>query len=513
MSIYDNLRQATGNSSAASSISNFASPEAAANRATARAVAEEQNQRLEQLRSTKPTEEDYKIQRDIERQELLKLREENHAAIKDRVRQRTYDALDRFSIDKDVRHFNNLIRDLKAGGLPTGPLEGVTRVDKLSVNDVDLLTKNGYDADAVLQSPEALDALVKVTNSDGSVHLGTSDSLAAITGYNRYATARQLEEMQKRADILYTLRRGQTKPSTGSDFKGLTEDEADAMRRFQAEGGDMDAFNSGDKDALAQYNDLYNQVKYERERSSKVRNSLEADKQISEIDNTAQSEYGQDFFDLDMTDDKVRRKFERNIEKLESFADLKLDATDKKKLQSVKQLIAITEAGDISKNLSDKQTGLIDSFSNNVKKYVFDHIEGVEATSAYAAYGNILRNALYGSVLTPGEMKKFNEQFGNINQQTGPILVQFKVAMEQLKGDLQAVLDTNNSYVSHFRIGRSRQGLQNTIDGLDARIQFLDELQQGGALSKDTIEKLGIQQILPPDVEAELDAISESIMQ
>lgn len=477
------------------------SPEREAERATARAIKAEQDAKLRRIQSQN-TDERIQLENEVAEQELLKLREQNRMLVKSTIKQRTFDAFDRFSGDYDPKHLTTLIQDLKAQRLPTGPLGDIARVDRLSEQDKSQLERLGFDSDAVLNSPEALATLVRVTNIDGSTSIRSVDKLKGGTGYTRYATSRELEEQKKRAEILALLRRG-----SGS---GGTKDEREAARLVAEKYPELeqgtDAYNE-------KFNDEFASIVRRNRQTSAGKEEDAVDEVVSSIDNLAQDKFGKDFFDLSMADSKIRRTFEREIERMERLGKLGLSEGEKKKIGQIKQLIAI---GDPASKISDKETGIIDRFSNDVQKFVKDKVSGVEATSAYAAYRNILRNALYGSVLTEGEMRAFRDQFGDLKQQTGPVIVQFKTALQQLQGELQALLDTNNSYVMHFRIGQDKEQLQDIISGLEERIDFLGSMESAdtNVISADKINKTKEKATeLTDDVMSQLDAIAEEVSQ
>jgi hypothetical protein len=474
------------------------SPEREAERATAKAIKAEQDAKLKRVQS-QSADEIIGLETEVKEQELFKLREQNRMLVQDTIKRRTFDAFDRFSADNDTRHLTTMIQDLKQQGLPTGPLGDIARVDKLSEQDKDALERLGFDSDAVLASPEALATLVRITSNTGETTIRSVDKLKGGTGYSRYASSRELQEQKTRAQILALLRRGQTGGGAG------TKDEREAARLMQEKYPEVE---QGSDEYTEKYNDEYATIVRRNRQTAAGKEEDRVDEVVAKIDATAQEKFGEDFFDLSMAEPKNRRAFERDIERMERLGKLSLSESEKKKISQIKQLIAV---GDPASNISDKETGLIDRFSNNVQKFVHDKVEGVEATSAYSAYRNILRNALYGSVLTEGEMKAFRDQFGDLGQQTGPILVQFKTALTQLQGDMQALLDTNNSYVTHFRMGKDKEQLQDIIDGLQERVSFLGSMSSAGSdvIPAEQVEALN----LNAEDMAKLDAIAKEVSQ
>jgi hypothetical protein len=476
----------------AQGIARNTSPEREAERATARRIKAEQEAKLQRIKATS-TPEMVQLEADATKQELLALREKNNQLVRGFVKQRMFDSLDRYSSDNDPKHLTNMLREFKSQGLPTGPLGDIVRFDSLAEIDRTMLEQTGYDADAVLNSPEAKETLMRATFADGTTKLWSADGLKAATGYADYADNRELDRQLKRAKIVKLLQKGRA--------GGNTKDEREAARRVAERFPELE---EGSAEYESAYNREFDNIIARNRQTSASKQEDEVDVIVANIDRIASERYGADFFELDMSKPQNRRVFEREIERMERMGELELSESEKKKISSIKQLLAV--GGTASEEISNEETGIIDRFSRKIKKFVSNEVSGIEAESAYAAYRNVLRNALYGSVLTEGEMTAFREQFGDLGQQTGPVLAQFKVALQQLQGELEALANTNNSYVMHFRLGRDAEDLQGMIDGIEERLEFLDEFEKDKNVIKAPAKQIDTG--LSDEDRAALDAIA-----
>ena len=184
----------------------------------------------------------------------------------------------------------------------------------------------------------------------------------------------------------------------------------------------------------------------------------------------------QQFMSTDFTDAKNFRRAYPYITRIEAYEGTELSEADKKDYKDLKQLLALVNP---ASKITSQETGLIDSFTKDVNKYLTDNVKGTEATSAYAAIRNSLRNALYGSALTPGEIEAFNQAFGTLGQQEKPLKEAFKTALVQMQGKLDAMTSLQNPYSAKVRLGKSAEELQTVITALQARIDYLDGKESG----------------------------------
>jgi CHASE3 domain sensor protein len=480
-----------------SSISDSVSAERQAERARAKTLKAEQDAKLKKIQA-QSTPETIEGETQLMQDQLKVLQEQTRNQLLSMTRQRTYDTFDRYSVDSDPRHITTFIQDARNQGMPLGPLSDIVRVDKLTDTDSPQIQQLGLRPQDVLNNPEVMKDLVRVTYNDGTTKVRSVDTLKGITNYSRYASDRERAAMRDRAEVLNLMRKGHNRVNT--------KDEREAARIVQQQNPEL---VEGSDEYAEKYNEAYASIVERNRATGAMKEEDEVDSVIDDIDNTAQEKYGKSF--LDLSRDEIRRdvKLERKIERMERLGKLELSSAEKKKVGQIKQLIALGNRGS---KITDEETGILDKLGNDVRKFVSDSVSGVEATSAFAAYRNILRNALYGSVLTDGEIKAFREQFGELTEKTGPLLTKFKTALIQLSGEMQALIDTNNSYVMHYRIGQDRDQLQDIIDGIQQRIDMIVGVESENT-EKDVIpaSRLKGDSKKPENIGVELseDALSE----
>lgn len=253
----------------------------------------------------------------------------------------------------------------------------------------------------------------------------------------------------------------------------------------------------GTPEYLEEYNATYAAIVERDARTSTTKNMEAADKATDAVEKLAEQELDGkgDFFDIDFAKANMRQRarFERYIARIEEQSGANFSEADKKELMSINQLISVA---DPVADITDAQTGLIDSVANTVKKYISDNTEGTEATAAYNAYRNTLLRAFAGAAMSAGELQRFQSEMGSLGQQTGPVLAQFVNNLRQVRSRLESISATNNPYVVHYRAGVSLEELNNVIRRIDERIDALNRLSTPG----------GSNEPLRPEVEQTLDA-------
>lgn len=181
------------------------------------------------------------------------------------------------------------------------------------------------------------------------------------------------------------------------------------------------------------------------------------------------------FYATDFSKPENKRKALADVAAIEKLEDTQLSEADKKTLTQINELIAVA---DPVKQLTNKETGIIDNFLGNVKTYMSDNVEGVAAKSSYNTFKNTLRNALFGATLTGPEIKAFNEAFGTLSQQRGPVLEKFLTSINQLQAKMDTLASFSNPLSSHVRMGVSVERL----DKIRQNLQTLVDLSQGKAV-------------------------------
>lgn len=198
------------------------------------------------------------------------------------------------------------------------------------------------------------------------------------------------------------------------------------------------------------------------------------------VDKTTEmlQEFGgeEQFFNTDFSDPEKYKQAYKYVNQIEQLSGEELTQETKKKIGDLRKLIAL---GDPAKNLTPADTGLIDNTMKGVQKYFSDNVKGTEARSAYSAYRNTLRNALFGSALTEAEINAFNDAYGTLGAQAGPVLQQFKTALIQTKAELESVSQLMNPYTAQVRLGADNKRMGEIMTSLDARIKLIDDTISG----------------------------------
>lgn len=217
-------------------------------------------------------------------------------------------------------------------------------------------------------------------------------------------------------------------------------------------------------------------IKFKTEGTTSTQKDLEAADRIS--NDLVESFGGEDaFFSSDFKDEKAYRKAIREVTKIEALTGTELSEADKKNITDIRQLIAL---GDPAKDLTGSETGMIDATLGNMEKYFNDNVGGTEAKSAYNAFRNSVRNALFGSALTEAEIKSFNDAYGTLGQKLGPVLTMFQTSLNQVNAKLNSTANLMNPYSAKVRLGADQKKLQQIQEALQARIDYIKGLQTNG---------------------------------
>lgn len=264
----------------------------------------------------------------------------------------------------------------------------------------------------------------------------------------------------------------------------------------------------GTPEYAQEYNATYAAIVERDARTSTTKNMEAADKATDTLEELAKNDMNGhgDFFDIDFAkaNHRQRARYERHIARVEEQSGATLSEADKKELMSINQLISVA---DPVADITDAQTGLIDSLANTVKKYISDNTSGTEATAAYNAYRNTLLRAFAGAAMSTGELKRFQSEMGSLGQQTGPVLAQFVNNLRQVRSRLESISATNNPYVVHYRAGVSMDELNTVIWRIDERIDMLNSLAKtpgSGGLTPEVEQALDAQYTENPETPVSL---------
>lgn len=217
----------------------------------------------------------------------------------------------------------------------------------------------------------------------------------------------------------------------------------------------------------------------------------------------------ENFYSTDFSDPKAYREAYKYVNAIEQLEGTELSEADKKIITDTRQLIAL---GDPAAKLTASQTGIIDSNLRSLEKYFSENVKGTEAKSAYAAFRNSVRNALFGSALTEAEIKSFDDAYGKLGNKLGPVLQQFETSLLQVQAKLDSTANMMNPISAKVRLGADQEKLTSIRDALQARIDYISGLQGKKTNSKTLeVDKQGNTVTDKPSVPAQdrpsLDAI------
>jgi len=394
---------------------------------------------------------------DVQHQYELKmqlLEQQTQDALNQLAKKDTYEAFRAYNADGDVEHIN---RAIQGNRVLQNLYPDLARVDMVDPQgDLPLIKQAGLSPEDV-NDPNFKHRYVKVTRKDGTKYLMDMHQLQAATGYLKHATQEELDLAIKKATLASKMRGKQYSPSAYGKFvQDYKKYHPDATQE------EIDAAYGA------------------RERTSKQKDLDAAQQYTNELLQEFGGEDG--FFNTDFSRRENLTKAYKYLTAIEKLEGVEFSEAEKKKLDDIRTLIAL---GDPASKLSPEQTGLLDSTLHQVKKYIYDNVDGVEASSAYAAFRNSVRNALFGSALTDSEIKSFNEAFGTLGNQTGPVLQQFKTALSQVEAKLDSIATMKNPYSAHIRLGADQAKLRKIADALQQRIDYIEQAKTGKAKTGD----------------------------
>lgn len=544
-----------GVAEAAGQLANYVSPVSQANRAEARLRKEQMEQQLATAKATRMTSADHKTLADTQSQQLRTALQESQMANAELAKRTTFDSFQKYESDGDVRHLNNALTDLGRNPLGSRLFPNVVRVEKITQNDTQLLRQIGIDWEILQTQPEILKEFLKTVNKDGTVGIVAMEELYAGTGYTQYLTAQELDNQEKRAKI-FQMTRAQSaaarsevertahtmtlvdKPanfegdwSAGNpeyDYAYLqnleearsqtrtvteTQDEAEASRLTRLLHPDNPEWRPGNTEYDAAYQDQFESVKARNSRTS-------AQKELANVRDIKQNIRQRvsetpgvtSFFDIDFSKMENRLEYEEDIREIERLGGLEMPAADRQSIHHIRELLTL---GDTAKDLTARETGLIDRTFKDIKRYFSDDIQGLDMSASYATFRNTLQHALFGSALTANEIGMMVQQFGTLGMQRGPVLAQFQVALQQVRDKLSSVKNMGDSYVSHFYLGQDTLKLDDMITAIDESIQQVEKAN-GGESPDVYVRDAQTQQVqqapvAAPIVSPEVDALYEEI--
>lgn len=408
----------------------------------------------------------------------------------------TFNAFTRYQGDSNTKHLNVLLQDLKNNPAGAKLMPDVVRFDRMEIptpEDTKALEQFGVlDPGLFYATPEMQDRLVKVTLANGATEVRDLAELYVGTGYTNYMQDADLERMSTQADIINKLRQRGTPGGQGTgderEARLLVEQAAqngetlsmiDALTQVRERKGrfrSKEERGAGRELPVTATPEEFQEVTEEKVAEGRVPTSEREQRIVDQSKAGLDKHFGGNFLEADIsnmtTDDRV--VLDKALRRIEKVGKLALSNQDKKQLNEISQLLVL---GDPTAGITSKETGIFDKAFDNVKKFVSDSTPGVDATSAYAAFRNSVRHALFGSALTEAEIKSFQEAFGTLGQQTGPVLQQFKTALSQVQAKLQSIADLNDPVVVKARFGKSQLELEDTIISIQERIDALNNIE------------------------------------
>lgn len=545
-SAIQNSSRAVGTANALTTLSNYVSPTASADRASARLLKEQREQELANAKANRES------TAELSARQIQAALQETKLAQAELARRTTFESFTKYNSDGDVRHLNNALNDLSRNSIGSRLFPNALRIDKLSPNDSEMLNRLGLSWAELEANPEVLQEFVKVTNKDGTQTLLAMEELYAGTGYTNYMTQQELDTQLKRAEIFQRTRMQSQATRTELERTAATmtrtqmpagmnpEDWVEGQPEYdlayienlrkvrqeprgsqtqrEAEATRITALLNPDDPEWRAGNPEYDTVYQEefakltaRDARTSTQKELTNAREIKETIRTKTQELGANsFFNIDFNVMENRLAFEEDIQELMTLGNLELTTEDRRSLHHIKELLTL---GDTAKDITPRETGFIDNIFRNVGRYVRDDVQGMDMRAAYTTFRNTLQHALFGSTLTAGEINNMLNQFGSLSQQRGPVLAQFQVALEQVRAKLESVASLGDSYVSHFYIGADQQKLDEIISAIDNSINEISNIEPSVAnykVSNPTVNQVQRQEVTP-DVQTGLQNLYNEI--
>ena len=436
----------------------------------------------------------------------------------------TFTALNNFFDSAgDPRSLNQFLQDYKDDPAVQTAFNGAVKVEPInykSPEDQDLLKQAGLSQEELDAADGTKDGQIdwdklnarytKVITKDGETRLVDMLHIAAATGYNRYVSDQQIEKLIKLAQLQKAQqgpaptsleRNAQAYGEAKKRIEAGTASEADKalVRKFEAESrgpaepapirtakevaaakARIEAGNPQPGDAEI--------VKF----GAKELGGVDAGKES--LVTQARTQWQAKEFD-----NLSQKELQKNPEARQLVNQIELahpiSAPMQKELTDLNAMIALSkEAG----QLSETQTGLLDSVTSNAASYVNNSVKDKTAKSAYMALINQFRHNLFGSALTTGELQAFAKAYATDKQKIGPVLSGLRSALIQIKSKLQTISDLNDPAVIKFRTGKSVEDIQKALQGVEERISYYNKIEAGMTpeeaaqevkLSKQTVPK------------------------
>lgn len=419
----------------------------------------------------------YQEQTDSVKQQIDVINQQNQDLQRKLDKEETFTALRQYKADGNPRHLNRMFKSNPRISEAIGVTE-VAALDPYSDADMKLIRAAGGnpanfkpsglldDSDEAEQVRRYRSRYIKSRMANGEWKVTDMQNVYAGTGFaatlNDEETAALLEKL--RVD---KIRRGPADTALVRNARATAE----AQERIDVGKGTPED---------------YELIKFaNKEKAGTTAGKLDMAEEATKT--LIDSFGGEDtFFTTDFSNRANFTKAYANVTKIMRLEGAELTAPDRKEIHNIRSLLALGGPG---KDLTTEETGVLDNLLSNAKKYITDNVEGVAAKSAYAAFRNTVRHALYGAALTEAEIKSFNEAFGTLGQKLGPVLQQFKTSLSQVKAKLDSIAQLNNPYVSKVLLGADQVKMDEMLGAIQDRLDHLNGIKAGAP-------KLGIREAL-----------------
>ena len=469
---------------------------------------------------------------------LIELESQTQTLWRDKLAGDSYRAFDSYENGTgNVASLNTFLQDARKNPVGSKMFGNIARVDTITGSDPELdstLYQMGYNKEArefISEVPEFRQEFLRAVSTGGETHVIPLETLYNTTRYRDYADTRALAMSKERQEYLKLLN-GQENADTrlirriaeeegigffeatakyfkvkntgkgGSTFERMintvmeeatangltmTNEEAaiEANRRIKSLGSEtaqraankVAAEKPGASDNLKEIVATQDQLEAEKARTSAMKNNEAVDTEYKTLDSLG----GGDFNKANLDDPATRATAAKAVANIENLTKSSMTTADKHMISELSSLIKL--GGVAGSNLTAADTGPIDSLLHEVKAYVSDNVEGIEARAAYSTFANDLRNALMGATLTPSEQALFTKSAGSLSQQAGPVLQKLSVQVENIKNKLETIKNLNNPYIAKFYLGKELGDADKIIAALDQRLQAYKTVQASSRIS------------------------------
>ncbi len=454
----------------------------------------------------------------------------------------TYSAFDKYEADGDVRHLNNMLRDVKKNPIGAKAGSNITRYDELTDTPQirQMMSKAGYsDFEGIMGNDQLRKSFVVTTDTGGELQVWDVDKVYAASGYGKHMTNEKLEEAKKRAQLSELVRKGESVSSVQAKenaIQSMMKAEVipyhEAYRRISEinEGGSRNADSAairaisedegislleatekyygaknGEKSVTDQqrYVDSYlknnpDATHEEAVGAYKSENRTADSKNIEEAEASKDALNEMNFLETDLTTLSAtdRANVHRHVAKIERLMKTTLSTEEKSTMRDLNNLAKLGAVA--GEELTPQETGLLDSMLNSVKKYMFDEVGGSVGTSSYETFRNIFRNSLYGASLTDSEIKAFNKAAGTLGQKFQPAMARMNTQMRSIKNQLETIRDTQDPYIAHFYLGKDITFVDDAIRRIDERLDLVKSYKppETKLKTKDVMKRKPLSEIL-----------------